>query len=110
MLQTAEHRVPEGQLGPGSMLQRGAPDGSSALIKPFIGRALALAFVFCFSFQPAQAREGIVETRDGRIYQGHVRLESNLLVVVSAERDVLAFVAPTNLAELSFPNETPGAG
>lgn len=109
MFQIAEHRVPEGQHDPGSLLQRREPYGLSVLLRRFIGLALALIFLFCLCFHPLQAREGIVETRDGRIYQGHVRLESNLLVVVSAERDLLAFVAPTNLAELSFPKETPEA-
>jgi len=48
------------------------------------------------------ARVGYVQTRDGKVYEGHVRFESNAVVVVNAEREVWAEVGLTNLAGVTF--------
>jgi hypothetical protein len=60
----------------------------------------------------ALARLGVVETRDGHLYEGHVRFESNAVVVVDAAKEVWASVALTNLAGLSLetPPPLPAAG
>ena len=48
------------------------------------------------------AREGYVETRDGRVFEGHVRFESNAVVVVDVGRVLRVEVSITNLAALTF--------
>lgn len=50
----------------------------------------------------SSAREGYVETRDGRVFEGHLRFESNGVVVVSVERRLREEVSLTNLAGLAF--------
>jgi len=60
------------------------------------------ALVFLLWAAPASARLGVVETRDGRLYEGHVRLESNAIVVVNASKDLWIQVPLTNLAGLSL--------
>jgi hypothetical protein len=55
------------------------------------------------------ARVGYVQTRDGKIFEGHVRFESNAVVVVNAEKEVWAEVALTNLAGVAFVTEPAGA-
>ncbi len=51
------------------------------------------------------AREGVVQTRDGHVLEGHIRFDSNLVVVANSAKDLLAFVDLTNLAELTFKPE-----
>jgi len=51
------------------------------------------------------ARLGYVQTRDGKIFEGHVRFESNAVVVVNAEKEVWAEVVLTNLAGVTFVSE-----
>ena len=48
------------------------------------------------------AREGYVETRDGKVFEGHVRFESNAVVVVDVGRVLRVEVSLTNLAALTF--------
>ena len=48
------------------------------------------------------AREGYVETRDGKVFEGHVRFESNAVVVVDVGRVLRVEVNLTNLAALTF--------
>lgn len=50
----------------------------------------------------AAAREGYIETRDGKVFEGHVRFESNLIVVVNADQLLRVEVSLTNLAGLTF--------
>src|SRR5436190_22674066 len=60
---------------------------------------------WCFFANSLLARQGTVETRDGHVYEGHVRLDSNLVVVANAARDLLAYVDLTNLAGVTFEKE-----
>lgn len=48
------------------------------------------------------ARMGYVQTLGGKIYEGHVRFESNAVVVVNVERELRAEVGLTNLAAVTF--------
>ena len=48
------------------------------------------------------ARQGALETRDGKVYQGVIRLYPNSLMVANAKRDLLVHVDSTNLLELTF--------
>ena len=66
-----------------------------------------LAVVVLLVVQPeAGARRGYVRTRDGRVLEGHLRFESNAVIIVDASRDLLLQVALTNLAAMGFPPET----
>ena len=49
----------------------------------------------------AEGREGYVRTRKGELYEGHVRFESNAVVVVSAARELWARVRVEDIAALS---------
>jgi hypothetical protein len=59
-----------------------------------LGFLLSTAFVL--------SREGYVQTRDGKVYEGQVRFESNAVVVVNAAKEVWAEVMLTNLAFMAF--------
>jgi regulation of enolase protein 1 (concanavalin A-like superfamily) len=48
------------------------------------------------------ARQGLVETRTGAAFEGHVRFESNLLVVVDLKQGRVARIPATNLVNLTF--------
>ncbi len=50
----------------------------------------------------ASAREGYLKTRDGHIFEGHLRFDSNVVVVVNVPREWRVEVSFTNLAELTF--------
>jgi hypothetical protein len=50
----------------------------------------------------ASAREGYLKTRDGKIFEGHLRFVSNAVVVVNVPRESRVEVGFTNLAELTF--------
>lgn len=54
---------------------------------------------------PLAARPGVVATREGRLYDGQIRLESNTLVVVNVTRDYRVFVSLSNLLEVNFKTE-----
>jgi hypothetical protein len=56
------------------------------------------------------AREGFVQTRDGRIYEGHIRFESNAVVVVNAEKELRIQIPLTNLNEVAFSLQTRDGG
>lgn len=64
---------------------------------------LLLAFAVCLlTAHDALARRGYVRTRQGTIFEGHMRFESNSVVVVDAARELWAEVALTNIAALGF--------
>jgi hypothetical protein len=48
------------------------------------------------------ARQGLVETRDGKRFQGQIRLDASALIIADAKLDLLARVELTNLLELTF--------
>src|SRR6266704_573726 len=48
------------------------------------------------------ARQGLVETRDGKRFQGQIRLDTSALIIADAKRDLLARVEATNFLELTF--------
>lgn len=48
------------------------------------------------------ARQGTVQTRDGKVYEGAVRFFPNSVLVVNSERDLLIHVPTTNVLELTF--------
>ena len=58
--------------------------------------------VLCLASVTAWARLGYVETRGGKIFEGHVRFESNAVVVVNAATELYEKVALTNIARLSL--------
>jgi hypothetical protein len=65
-------------------------------------RFCAALFLLSLSAAASVARMGYVQTRDGKIFEGHVRFESNAVVVVNAEKQVWAEVVLTNLAGVTF--------
>ncbi len=67
---------------------------------------LALGWLAVWTVATTMAREGYVETRDGRVFEGHLRFESNVVVVANAERMLRVEVALTNLAGLTFLSST----
>ena len=70
---------------------------------------LRTAFVACLLLAVvASAREGFVQTRDGKVHEGQVRFESNAVVVVNAEKGLWAEVALTNLSGVTFAAQTAG--
>src|ERR1041384_7225703 len=56
-----------------------------------------------------QARPGYVETRDGRVYDGHLRFDSNTVIVANSQKQLWAEIALTNLASLTFLVPPPAA-
>ena len=69
----------------------------------------ALLIALFFQTVLATAREGYVQTRDGKVYEGHLRFESNTVVIVNAGRELWAEVALTNLASVIFESVPAGA-
>jgi len=63
------------------------------------------ALAICLAASGLLAREGVVQTRDGHFLDGHIRFESNLVIVANSAKDLLVFVDLTNLAELTFKQE-----
>src|SRR5438093_7119491 len=64
---------------------------------------LLLTFAVCLlPSHDALARRGYVRTRQGSVLEGHMRFESNAVVVVDASREVWAEVALTNIAAFGF--------
>jgi hypothetical protein len=59
---------------------------------------------FCLvcSIASALARQGAVETRDGKIYEGAVRFFPNSVLVVSSARNLMVRIPTTNVLELTF--------
>ena len=64
-----------------------------------------LTFLLSLISLTAWARLGYVETRGGKIFEGHVRFESNAVVVVNAQAEVYEKVAFTNIARMSLRSE-----
>jgi len=50
----------------------------------------------------ASARIGVVQSRDGRLLRGHIRLSTNGVTVLNAETETAATIIPSNLADLYF--------
>jgi len=65
-------------------------------------RLAATLSLFIFPTFWLLAREGFVQTRDGKVYEGHVRFESNAVIVANAARELWAEVALTNLSGVTF--------
>ena len=63
---------------------------------------LIFTLVLCLASVTAWARLGYVETRGGKIFEGHVRFESNAVVVANAATVVYEKIALTNIARLSL--------
>ena len=70
-------------------------------------RIAAVACLLCFPLSMAWARVGYVETRDGRVLEGHVRFESNAVVVVNAAKELWAIVPLTNIAGVILESTRP---
>lgn len=62
---------------------------------------IMLAVVF-LTVLVGDAREGYLRTRTGAVFEGHLRFESNIVVVVNVAELARTEVALTNLAELVF--------
>lgn len=57
------------------------------------------------SLGDASARRGYVRTRDGRVFEGHMRFETNAVIIADAAKLLRAEVALTNIAALGFETE-----
>jgi hypothetical protein len=64
----------------------------------------AAVLLFCLAVD-AVAREAVVRTREGKIYQGQIRFETNQVIVVNAAREYVLSIEWTNLWALSFKME-----
>jgi hypothetical protein len=53
----------------------------------------------------ASARRGYVKTLDNRVVEGHLRFESNAVVIIDAAKQLWALVALTNIATVGFESE-----
>ena len=65
-------------------------------------RFAALLSVFLCSSGVASARLGYVQMRDGKIYEGHIRFESNSIVVVNAAKELWVEVPLTRIATMAL--------
>jgi regulation of enolase protein 1 (concanavalin A-like superfamily) len=70
----------------------------------WISRRLRLLASLVFALLAAEtpARWAVLETRTGQVYEGLARLESNAVVVVNVERNLLVRIPATNLFALTF--------
>jgi hypothetical protein len=59
-------------------------------------------FLVC-SVVSALARQGAVETRDGKVFEGAVRFFPDSVLVVNSARDLMVRIPSTNVLELTFP-------
>src|SRR5260221_2674513 len=64
-----------------------------------------LPLALCLLANALAAREGVLQARDGHALEGHIRFESNLVIVANSGKDLLVFIDLTNLAELTFKQE-----
>src|SRR5260221_3511537 len=64
-----------------------------------------LPLALCLLANALAAREGVLQTRDGHALEGHIRFESNLVIVANSGKDLLVFIDLTNLTELTFKQE-----
>lgn len=62
---------------------------------------LAAALLAGLAF-PASARRGYIRTAGARVLEGHLRFESNAVVVVDAARELWALVPLTNITAFGF--------
>lgn len=58
-----------------------------------------------FAAREAAARWGYVKTLDRRVLEGHLRFESNAVIIVDAAKPLLAEVALTNIGTLGFQSD-----
>src|SRR5262245_44481029 len=65
-------------------------------------RAACLLLVLLLGTVQGLARSGYVRTRLGSILEGHIRLESNEVIVVNLDRDFVARIAWTNVAAVGL--------
>lgn len=65
-------------------------------------RHVLLTLAFLTVVTMATAREGYVETRNGNVFEGQVRFDSNAVIVVNVERLLRVEIPLTNLAGLTF--------
>ena len=65
------------------------------IIIPKVPALLAL-FLWASS---ALAGDGVVETRDGKSYEGRVRLDTNLVVIANLKKDLLVEIAASDRVE-----------
>lgn len=61
--------------------------------------------VLCLWASTALAGEGVVETWDGKSYEGRVRLDPNLVIVANLKKDLLVEIAAGKVAEVTFGSE-----
>ncbi len=67
---------------------------------------LLLALAACLlTAGEAAARRGYVKTLAGRVLEGHLRFESNAVIIVDAAKALWTKVALTNLASMGFDSE-----
>src|SRR5512134_3370640 len=67
---------------------------------------LRTTFLLLFCALTVCARVGTLETRDGQMYEGHIRFETNSVVVVNPATGLWVQVPLTNLAGLTMERET----
>ena len=65
------------------------------------------ALALCALASAVSAREGFVRTLEGRVFDGHVRFESNTVIVVNVAKEMRVEIALTNLASMAFAVEMP---
>ena len=65
-------------------------------------RCSVILGLYLFAAAVASARSGYVRTQDGRIHEGHIRFESNSVVVVNAARELWIEVPLTNIAAMAL--------
>ena len=66
-----------------------------------IAKVPALLALFLWA-SSALAGDGMVETRDGKSYEGRVRLDTNLVVIANLKKDLLVEIAANEIAEVTF--------
>ena len=64
-------------------------------------------FLFLFSAITVSARQGSVETRDGKFFDGHIRFESNRVIIVNPDTLLCAQVQLTNLLATTLKRSAP---
>jgi hypothetical protein len=72
-------------------------------------RLLAVIISFVLSSTPLFARIGVVHTINGQVFQGHIRITPEQIIVVNAELRSVIAIAGSNVARISFPTNTAAA-
>lgn len=83
--------------GPRSTGQREAPSRPFARLAGGVGLA-----AFLLAASSSSARVARVETREGQSFEGHIRLESNAVLVINAARGWVVRLPTTNLLTITF--------